>query len=86
MVNDARQAPVSLVALTRINCRNERGLALTRFRNRKTRPACTGIASHSRYSFGIQDTMDEGLAGDVEVGGALHQATSRLQLYPRLQE
>jgi hypothetical protein len=35
---------------------------------------------HTPYSFGIHDTMDEGRAGDVEVGGLFHHGTVRLQL------
>jgi hypothetical protein len=80
VISDARQPRVGVLALTGITCRNERKRALTDFRNPQTDGPCTGIASHSAYSFGIQETMDEGRAGDVEVGVVFHQGIVRLQL------
>jgi hypothetical protein len=80
VISDARQPRLGVLALTGITCRNEGECALTDFRNLQTGRPCTGIASHSVYSFGIQETMDDGRAGDVEVGVVFHQGIVRLQL------
>lgn len=82
-IGATRAAPIRSRMLTGIVCWTAQRPRVEAVQEPGTHfPLYRKCVTFSGYSFGTQETMDAGLAGEPPEGGAVHHSMPLLQVYP----